>query len=216
MRLFVATSNPGKLRDFAHAAGSAEDVQIEPLAGLAGIPAPAEDGLTFEANAREKAVYYSRYAPGELVIADDSGLEVACLDDGPGVRSARFAEDQAQAQNFPAMPVSTVDERNNVALLRALNGVPEHCRRGRYRCVLALARDGAVLATADGALEGRILKAPRGDAGFGYDPLFLLPEIGKTMAEVDMAVRLEVSHRGRALRRLLDSSESAGWRVNGE
>jgi XTP/dITP diphosphohydrolase len=216
MRLFIATSNPGKLRDFAHAAAGAEGVHVEPLAGLAGIPAPAEDGLTFEANAREKAVYYSRYAPGELVIADDSGLEVACLDDGPGVRSARFAEDQVQGSGFPAMLVSTVDERNNVALLRALNGVPEHCRRGRYRCVLALARDGEVLATADGALEGRILKAPRGDAGFGYDPLFLLPQIGKTMAEVDMAVRLEVSHRGRALRRLLDSSESASWRVSGE
>jgi XTP/dITP diphosphohydrolase len=216
MRLFVATSNPGKLRDFAHAAAGAEGVQIEPLAGLAGIPAPAEDGLTFEANAREKAVYYSRYAPGELVIADDSGLEVACLDDGPGVLSARFAEDQAQAQNFPAMPASTLDERNNVALLRALDGVPDHCRRGRYRCVLAVARDGEVLATADGALEGRILRAPRGDAGFGYDPLFLLPEIGKTMAEVDMAVRLDVSHRGRALRRLLEGSELASWRVRSD
>jgi len=214
MRLFVATSNPGKLRDFAHAAAGAEGVQIEPLAGLKGIPAPDENGATFEANAREKAVYYSRYAPGELVIADDSGLEVMCLEDGPGVRSARFAEDQALALGFPAMPGATVDERNNMALIRALDGVPEHCRRGRYRCVLALARDGEALATADGALEGRILRAPRGAAGFGYDPLFLLPEVGKTMAEIDMVVRLEMSHRGRALRKLLEGGAAAGWRVN--
>jgi XTP/dITP diphosphohydrolase len=138
-----------------------------------------------------------------LVIADDSGWEVACLDDGPGVRSARFAEDQAQAQNFPAMPASTLDERNNVALLRALDGVPQHCRRARYRCVLAVARDGEVLATAEGTVEGHILAAHRGEGGFGYDPLFLLPEYGQTMAEVAPPVRLNVSHRGHALRNLL-------------
>ena len=207
MRLFAATSNPGKLRDFAHAAqgsvAGAGGIEIGPLGGLREIPAPAEDEPTFEGNARVKAVYYSRFAPGELVIADDSGLEVSCLEDAPGVRSARYAEDQAQAQGFPAMPASTADERNNVALLRALDGVPEHCRRARYRCVLALARDGVVLTTADGAVEGRILTAPRGEGGFGYDPLFLLPEFGLTMAEVDMERRLGVSHRGRALTTLL-------------
>jgi XTP/dITP diphosphohydrolase len=200
MRLFAATSNPGKLRDFAHAAAGRRDVQIEPLAGLAGIPAPAEDGDTFETNARQKAVYYSRFAPGQLVIADDSGLEVKCLDDAPGVRSARYAEDL----RFPHPPASTLDERNNAALLREMDGIPERCRCGRYRCVLALARDGEVLATADGVLDGKILMAPRGSGGFGYDPLFLLPELGKTMAEVDMDARLEASHRGRALRRLLE------------
>jgi XTP/dITP diphosphohydrolase len=207
MRLYAATTNPGKLRDFAHAAEGrlvdVEPVGIWPLDGLRQIPAPTEDEATFEGNARVKAIYYSRYAPGELVIADDSGLEVACLDDGPGVRSARFAEDQAQAQNFPAMPASTLDERNNVALLRALDGVPQHCRRARYRCVLAVARDGEVLATAEGTVEGHILAAHRGEGGFGYDPLFLLPEYGQTMAEVAPPVRLNVSHRGRALRNLL-------------
>jgi XTP/dITP diphosphohydrolase len=207
MRLYAATTNPGKLRDFAHAADgrlvAVEPIEIRPLTGLREIPAPAEDEPTFEGNARAKAIYYSRYAPGELVIADDSGLEVSCLEDGPGVRSARFAEDQAQAQNFPSMPASTLDERNNVALLRALDGVPQHCRRARYRCVLAVARDGEVLATAEGTVEGQILTAYRGEGGFGYDPLFLLPEYRQTMAEVDPAVRLNVSHRGRALRNLL-------------
>jgi XTP/dITP diphosphohydrolase len=207
MRLYAATSNPGKLRDFEYAAEAqlrdGGHAEIEALPGMAVIEAPAEDEATFEGNARLKAIYYSGFAPGELVVADDSGLEVACLGGAPGVRSARFAEDQARAQNFPITPASTLDERNNAALLRALDGVPEHCRMARYRCVLALARDGEVLAMADGTVEGSILKAPRGDAGFGYDPLFLLKEYPQTMAEIEPELRLKVSHRGRALRSLL-------------
>jgi XTP/dITP diphosphohydrolase len=208
MRLYVATTNPGKLRDFAHAAEGhlqgGTPIRIEVLPGLADLPAPPEDGPTFAANARAKAVYYSRLAPGLLVVADDSGLEVSCLDNAPGVRSARYAEDQAQAQNFPAAPASTLDERNNAAVLRALDGIPEACRQARYRCVLALARDGEVLATAEGSADGRILTATRGERGFGYDPLFYLPDREKTMAELDPGTRLSLSHRGRALRSLLD------------
>jgi len=207
MRLYAATTNPGKLRDFAHSAeGRLEDadpIEIQPLAGLADIPEPAENEPTFEGNARVKAAYYSQFAPDELVIADDSELEVDCLEGAPGVRSARYAEDQARAQNFPAMPASTQDERNNVTLLRALDGVPEHRRRARYRCVLALARNGQVLITAEGTVEGQILTEQWGKGGFGYDPLFLLPDSGQTMAEVAPTVRLNVSHRGRALRNLL-------------
>jgi XTP/dITP diphosphohydrolase len=212
MRLYVATTNPGKLRDFAHAAeghlgssdlgpGAAEGIVIEPLPRLKQIPAPPEDEPNFEANAREKAIYYSRLAPGLLVLADDSGLEVTCLDNAPGVRSARYADDQ----KFPSAPGSTVDERNNAALLRALDGIPELCRQARYRCALALARDGQVLATADGTVEGAILIAPRGDGGFGYDPLFFLEELNRTMAELDPPTRLAFSHRGRALRTLLQN-----------
>ena len=210
MRLYIASTNPGKLRDFAHAAEdhlrataanpqSAEPIHIEPLPGLADIPAPPEDELTFEANARAKAIYYSRHAPGALVLADDSGLEVACLENAPGVRSARYAEDQ----NFSDAPASTLDERNNAALLRALDGVPDTCRHARYRCALALARDGNIVAAADGAVEGLILAAPSGARGFGYDPLFFLPDHKQTMAEVDPVTRLTVSHRGRALQALL-------------
>ena len=205
MRLYVATTNPGKLRDFATAAEryisdfagelrEPERLSIEPLPGLGDIPAPPEDELTFEANARAKAVYYSRQAVGLWVLADDSGLEVKCLDGAPGVRSARYADDE----KFPSAPGSTLDERNNAALLRALDGVPELCRRARYRCVLALARDGEVSATADGTVEGSILVAPRGTLGFGYDPLFFIAEVDRTMAELDPVARISVSHRGRA------------------
>jgi XTP/dITP diphosphohydrolase len=211
MRIYVATSNLGKLRDFAYAAEEAVagrvdnsgdnsgEIEILPLPGLAGMAAPPEDELTFEANARAKAIFYSRHAPGEYVLADDSGLEVTCLENGPGVRSARYADDQ----KFPSAPGSTTDERNNAALLRALDNVPEPCRQGFYRCVLALACDGRVLATADGSLEGSILTAPRGEHGFGYDPLFFVAEFDRTMAELNPTERLSVSHRGRALRSLL-------------
>jgi XTP/dITP diphosphohydrolase len=200
MILSVATTNPGKLRDFAYAVEGHASVQIQPLPGLASIPAPPEDEPTFAGNAREKAVYYSRHARGLYVLADDSGLEVNCLDGAPGVRSARYADDQ----KFPSAPGSTQDERNNAALLRALDSIPEPCRHARYRCALALARDGKVLAEADGAVEGSLLTAPQGNLGFGYDPLFFLAEFNQTMAEIDSTRRLAVSHRGRALRSLLD------------
>lgn len=204
MLLYSATSNPGKLRDFAYAAERHHGFTIEPLPGLEQIAPPAEDGSTFESNARVKGVYYSRRAPGQFVIADDSGLEVACLNGAPGVRSARYAEDQ----RFPHPPAATLDERNNAALLRALDGVPDACRQASYRCALALARDGEVLRTAEGQLDGRILSALRGQAGFGYDPLFLLPEHGLTMAEIEPALRIQVSHRGRALENLLRQLET--------
>lgn len=214
MRLYVATTNAGKLRDFARVAEDARGdrgaVDIVPLPGLKEIAAPAEDEPTFEGNARVKAVYYSGFAPGELVVADDSGLEVECLEGAPGVRSARYAEDQAAGQGFPEMPASTQDERNNAALLRAMDSVPEHCRGARYRCALALARDGKVVAMAEGSVEGVILNALQGEGGFGYDPLFLLKEHGQTMAEVEPGVRMEASHRGRAMRRLLEELREGG------
>jgi XTP/dITP diphosphohydrolase len=200
MVLNVASTNPGKLRDFAFAAASYPEVAIQPLPDLASIPAPPEDEPTFAGNACAKAIYYSRLAPHLYVLADDSGIEVACLDDAPGVRSARYADDQ----KFPSVPGSTSDERNNAALLRALDSVPEPCRQARYRCALALACDGNIVASADGTLEGSILTALQGDRGFGYDPLFFVREFNRTMAELDLADRLSVSHRGRALRTLLD------------
>lgn len=197
-RLYVATSNPGKLRDFAVAA---EDlgVAIEPLPAMRKIPAPPEDEPTFAGNARVKAAYYSRFAPGELVLADDSGLEVDALNGEPGVRSARFAEDAGFMANSPA----TVDERNNLYLLRRLANVPEDSRTARYRCVLVASRDGECVYTGEGSVDGDILSAPRGNGGFGYDPLFYLPELVKTMAEIDLTTKHKISHRGRALRNLL-------------
>lgn len=196
MKLYIATSNPGKLRDFAAAAG--QHATLEPLPGLANIPAPPEDAPTFQGNAQEKAIYYSHHAPGQLVLADDSGLEVDALSGAPGVRSARYADDTS----YPAS-VDPIDTRNNACLLHALAQIPEGDRQARYRCVLAAARDGKIIQTADGTVEGEILTTPRGTSGFGYDPLFFLPEHQKTMAELDAATKLAFSHRGKALRNLL-------------
>jgi XTP/dITP diphosphohydrolase len=197
--LYAVTSNPGKLRDFAAAADEEKDVAIRPLPNLNAIAPPPENEPTFEGNAGTKAIYYSGFLPGEIVLADDSGLEVDSLAGEPGVRSARYAADAG----FAANPEATADERNNLYLLKRLQNVPAGQRSARYRCVLAAARNGECLLTADGSVEGEILAAPRGNGGFGYDPLFYLPALGKTMAEVDLATKHRLSHRGRALRALL-------------
>lgn len=196
MNLYVATSNPGKLRDFRSAASLLPGVRIEPLPGLRGIVPPEETGDTFEANARLKGIYYSRLSPGVWVLADDSGLEVDALGGGPGVRSARFAADVG----YVATAEGVDGDNNNALLLAMLN---ESIRTARYRCALALACDGSVEMVAFGSLEGEILEEPLGPAGFGYDPLFFAPELNCTMAEAALEDRLEVSHRGRALRSLL-------------
>lgn len=196
MILYVASSNAGKLRDFRTAAAETDGFDIQPLPGLADIPAPPEDEDSFEGNARVKAAYYSKLAPGHWVIADDSGLEVDTLDGLPGVRSARYSADLGTTPSGRG-----VDADNNEALLLALNNSTE--RAGRYRCALALAMDGHVEAVAFGKLEGHILKKPEGDRGFGYDPLFFAPELNATMAQASDEDRLRVSHRGRALRALL-------------
>lgn len=199
MTLYVATSNPGKLRDFAVA--NTAHISIEPLPNLAAIAPPPEDEATFEGNAIAKARYYSSHASGLIVIADDSGLEVDALHGRPGVRSARFADDH----NFhPATdkPLST-DERNNLYLISLLTGVPLTERSARYHCVLAAARNGHLLAIGHGAVEGEILSEPRGTGGFGYDPLFYLPSHQRTMAQIDLETKLSLSHRGRAFTALL-------------
>ena len=199
MHLYAATTNPGKLRDFAQATTAA--FTIEPLSNLDTLPTPEEDAPTFEGNAILKALAYSQAAPGKLILADDSGLEVDALAGAPGVRSARFADDRVFRTNRPLPP----DQRNNLCLLDLLASTRESDRTARYRCVLAIARDGEVLATASGTVEGEILAVPRGTGGFGYDPLFLLPEEGRTMAELAPAERHQHSHRGRALAALLQS-----------
>ena len=200
LRLYVATSNPGKLRDFRVAA-AAHALNIEPLPALTTIPAPEEDGLTFADNAALKAVYYSRFAPGEWVLADDSGLEVDALDGAPGVRSARFAADAGVVDSPDAN--DNTDVWNNLELLLRLAAVPAARRTAHYRCVLAAARDGQVAHSAEGTVEGLILESPRGTGGFGYDPLFYLPALGLTMAELDLGTKHTLSHRGRAIAAML-------------
>jgi XTP/dITP diphosphohydrolase len=200
LRLFVATTSQGKLRDFRTAA-LAHGVSLDPLPALATVPAPEENGDTFADNAKLKAVYYSQLAPGELVLADDSGLEVDALEGAPGVRSARFAADSGLVDSPDAN--DNTDVWNNMILLQRLAAVPLSQRAARYRCVLVAARDGLPLYTAEGSVEGVILEAPRGTGGFGYDPLFYLPELDRTMAEIDLETKLSLSHRGRAIAALL-------------
>jgi XTP/dITP diphosphohydrolase len=199
MNLYIATTNPGKLRDFAAAAS--QRATIEPLTGIKEIPAPPEDEPTFEGNARAKAIYYSHHSRGKIVIADDSGLEVDALHGAPGVRSARYAEDH----NFTGPDSATVDERNNLYLLQALAKLPNHQPQARYHCVLAAALDGNILAIGEGTVAGEILTTPRGSQGFGYDPLFYLPDRNQTMAELDPQTKLSFSHRGRAFVALLST-----------
>jgi XTP/dITP diphosphohydrolase len=199
--IYVASSNPGKLRDFA-AAAALFGVAIAELPGLRDVAPPPEDGATFEANVREKALAYSHVRPGLLVLADDSGLEVDLLDGEPGVRSARYAED-AGFRGDADDGIS--DRRNNAYLLERLrqSGTTQPWA-ARYRCALALAQDGVVLRTAEGTVEGEVCGEPRGTGGFGYDPLFWLPELGLTMAEIDLATKQTLSHRGRALQAVLE------------
>jgi XTP/dITP diphosphohydrolase len=194
--LYVASTNPGKLRDFGVAAASHNTVILS-LPGLDAIDPPAEDAATFEDIAREKAIYYSRFLPGEIVLTDDSGLEVDALQGAPGVRSARYAADAG----FHAD--TTTDTNNNLFLMQQLARVPDGERGARYQCALAAARDGAGLLTAQGMVEGRVLSTPRGSNGFGYDPLFYLPALACTMAEMDDQTKWTISHRGQAFRALL-------------
>ena len=185
--VFIATSSPGKLRDFAAVAG---EVEVQSLPGLDSLPAAVEDGATFEENACKKAEHYSRLAPGKLVLADDSGLEVDALNGAPGVYSSRFAGENA-----------TYDD-NNLKLLTLLAGVPPEKRTARFRCVLALALGPADVRVVEGKIEGVITDQPRGTNGFGYDPIFYIPNLKKTLAALSTAEKNQISHRGQALKKL--------------
>lgn len=197
-RLLVATRSEHKLRELRELLGplQAELVSLDDI----GLPDEAvEDGATFAANARLKARFYARLA-GLPTLADDSGLEVDALGGGPGVRTRRYAGEQA------------TDEENNIKLLGTLRGLPPDRRGARYRCVLALAvperagpRGGLPLLTARGTCEGRIAAAPRGRGGFGYDPIFepsSEPPGGRTLGESTAEAKHAISHRGRAARRM--------------
>jgi len=167
--------------------------------GFSSLPAVAEDGSTFEANARKKAEHYSRHVAGEIVLADDSGLEVDALGGAPGVHSARYAaDDPLKAES------NTDDGANNARLVRELRSVPPDRRTGRFVCVIAAARNGETLAVFRGMAAGVILDKPRGSNGFGYDPLFYFPQIRKTFAELNAEQKAQFSHRGAAFRAFLE------------
>ncbi len=197
-RVLIATSNRGKLRDFS-AAAAPYGIEVAGLPGFSSFPEVIEDGDTFEANARKKAEHYSRFAPGELVLADDSGIEVDALGGAPGVQSARYA-----AMDDPVWRNNSDDAANNARLLRELATVSEDQRTARFVCVIAAARDGRTVATLTGTAEGRVAHEPLGAGGFGYDPLFLVRELGMTFAELTPEEKAAVSHRGKAFRSFLD------------
>ena len=187
MTVYCATTNPGKIAEFRIAASAG--IGIEPLAGLRDIPVCDETGSTFEENAIQKALYYGAHTPGWL-FAEDSGLEVDALGGEPGVYSARYAGPGAG------------DEENNARVLERLGTSAE--RTGRFVCVIALVYAGQLVQTFRGTVEGEILFEPRGDAGFGYDPLFFYPPFGCSFGEVPRERKQTVSHRGAALRLLVD------------
>jgi XTP/dITP diphosphohydrolase len=196
--VLIATSNSGKLRDFAGAA-KAFGIEIASLPNFLSLVPIVEDGLTFEENARKKAEGYSLHAGDELVLADDSGLEVDVLDGAPGVHSARYAaDDPAKADS------NTNDEANNARLIREIKDIPFEKRTGRFVCVIAAASKGKAVAVFHGKAEGLILDKPQGENGFGYDPLFYFPEIHKTFAELSAEEKAKYSHRGEAFRQFLE------------
>lgn len=200
-RLFLASTNPGKLREFRNAA-LASRIAVEALPEIGQLPDCAEDGQTFEENARKKAVHYSRYTDG-LVFADDSGLAVDALGGAPGVRSARFAGPLA---SDAANNAKLMEELRRVAGKHACVSMAPAVSPGpaaHYLCVIALARRGQVLAVTEGRADGVILGEPRGSGGFGYDPYFFCPPLGKTFAELNPEQKFAVSHRGAAFRKLL-------------
>lgn len=191
MDLLLATTNAGKLAEI-EAALKKLPVHIIPLRQLGKWPEVVEDGATYEENALKKARTLADFS-GTITLADDSGLEVDALNGAPGVLSARYSGDD------------TDDARNNEKLLRALAGLPEEKRTARFVCVLVLSSpisSGRQEWLFRGESEGWIAFAPRGENGFGYDPLFFYPPLGKSFAEMDRETKCGVSHRGNALRKL--------------
>jgi XTP/dITP diphosphohydrolase len=193
VELLLATRNSGKLRELQEIAAGCPLVW-RGLAEFPGVPEAVEDGQTFAENARRKALHYAA-ATGLPTLADDSGLEVDYLGGAPGVLSARYAG------------VDQDDAANVRKLLAALVGVPAERRTARFRCSMAFARPGEVLRESAGVIEGRITDVPRGTGGFGYDPVFLVPALGKTAAELDPQQKHAISHRGQALRAMLPQIE---------
>ena len=187
-RLVIGTHNRKKAGEIVQIL-DVPGLELLTLEAFPGAPEPVEDGATFEENAIKKATELAD-ALGMLVAADDSGLEVDALGGRPGVLSARYGGEHGN------------DPRNIERLLREMKDVPREERAARFRCVAALAAPGKLLATVEGRLEGRIAEEPRGNNGFGYDPVFIVPSLGKTCAELEPEEKNLISHRGKAFRKL--------------
>lgn len=196
MKIVLATHNQGKIREFKEAF---EEIGWEavPIADIADLPDPEETGTTFEENALQKAHEYAK-AIGEAVLSDDSGIIADVLGDRPGIYSARYAGHHGD------------DEANNQKLIHDLAPYHGEERKGRYVCVVALVWPDGRSVTAEGVCEGIIRDFYQGTGGFGYDPLFYLPSFGKTMAELTLEEKNSISHRGKALRALIEKLKNLG------
>jgi XTP/dITP diphosphohydrolase len=185
MRLVVATTNQGKLKEIVRLLEGLS-VEVLSLADYPSMPEAEETGSTFAENAIQKAIHAAQFT-GEIALADDSGLEVDALGGEPGIRSSRFAGPGA------------TDAQRNALLLEKMKAVPDEKRTARFHCVAAVASPAGESQTFDGVCEGRIIHEPRGNNGFGYDPLFYIPERDKTMAELPAEVKNRISHRAKAM-----------------
>ncbi len=190
MELVVATRNQGKLKEIRRLL-EGTSIRVRGLDEFPDVPEVEEDGDTFEANARKKAETVSEIV-GLWTLADDSGLAVEALQGKPGVHSARYAG------------VGAGDAANNAKLLQDMQGIDRNRRQAAFCCCMALSFPGQPSRLFEGRVEGLVLDIPRGEGGFGYDPLFLVREYGKTMAELPMDVKNRISHRGQALRKALE------------
>jgi XTP/dITP diphosphohydrolase len=184
----VATQNSGKIREIREALKGL-DLRIYGLSDFSNVPEIEEDGKSFTENALKKARFYSKHF-GKLTLADDSGLEVDCLKGLPGIYSARYAGEGASSRE------------NNQKLLNEMKEIPFSKRGARFKCIIALVSSDGRQAITEGLCKGRIGFREKGKRGFGYDPLFILPKYGKTMAELSLKEKNKISHRGKALRKI--------------
>ncbi len=191
-KIVVATTNPGKIAELEAMLGG--DIEWLQLADFEGLDEVEEDGLTFEENAVKKAAGYAK-ATGCWTIADDSGLVIDSLGGAPGVKSARFSGEKAEDRTL-------LDHKNMAKVLKLLKGVPKEKRTARFMCCLCLASPVEVLIQTQGILEGFITETEAGENGFGYDPIFFVPHLNKTVAQLTREEKNAISHRGNAIRRL--------------
>jgi XTP/dITP diphosphohydrolase len=193
-RILVASTNPGKLAELRTMLDA--DVEWASLAEFQGVGEVIEDGATFAENARKKAVEYARVT-GLCTIADDSGLMIDALDGEPGVRSARYSGDKPESEKR-----TRLDHRNMAKVLELMKDMPQQQRTARFMCRLCMASPEKVLIETEGTLEGLITTEEIGENGFGYDPIFFVPELGKTVAQLAAHEKNSISHRGNAIRKL--------------
>ncbi len=185
VEVIIASKNEGKIREITEILSELKTVKFLSLKDYPDIPKIVEDGSSFEENAAKKAITVATYT-GKIALADDSGLEVEALDGAPGIKSSRFDKD---------------DKARNQKLLRLLKDVPQEKRMALFRCVIAIADSKGGLSLSRGSCQGMITFETRGEHGFGYDPIFIIPKYSKTLAELGPKIKNRVSHRAKALKR---------------